>query len=101
VEFRHDGRIVATVLLASGGGSQRWSALEVRLAAAVAEIRAEVRPTYAIVGGAQGIQPRDVTPPLDVISGDAEGDIIEGPQLKMLAVDELRTNPEALPQLAA
>lgn len=101
VEFRHDGRIVATVLLASGGGSQRWSALEVRLAAAVAEIRAEVRPTYAIVGGAQGIQPRDVTPPLDVISGDAEDDIIEGPQLKMLAVDELRTNPEALPQLAA
>jgi hypothetical protein len=36
-----------------------------------------------------------------VISGDAEDDIIEGPQLKMLAVDELRTNPEALPQLAA
>jgi hypothetical protein len=99
VEFRHDGRIVATVLLASGGGTQRWTAMEVRLASVVTTIRPDFRPTHAIIGGALGIRPQDAVPPFDVIAGDDDGDIIAGPQLAMLAIDELRATPEILSEL--
>jgi hypothetical protein len=101
VEFRRDGKIVATVMLASGGGIQRWTAMEARVAAAAADIRPAFRPTHAIVGGAQGMRPQDVVPPLDVITGDGEGDIIGGPHLMMLAIEELRGDTETLIQLVA
>jgi hypothetical protein len=101
VEFRKDATIVASVLVASGGGTRRWMALEPRVRAVVGGLRSESRPEWAILGGVQGSAPEQVAPPEDLISGDAGHDIVAGEfVVDMVMIDELRNDPTKISEIA-
>lgn len=102
VEFRQDGTIVASVLVVSGGGTRRWTALEPRVRAVAASLRPETRPACAILGGVQGSRPEQIAPPEDLLSGDAGDDIITGePVMNLVMIDELRNDAARIRELAA
>ena len=102
VEFREGGTIVASVLVVSGGGTRRWTALEPRVRAVAASLRAETRPACAMLGGVQGSRPEQIAPPEDLLSGDAGDDIITGePVINLVMIDELRNDPARIRGIAA
>lgn len=102
VEFRQESTIVTSVLVVSGGGTRRWTALEPRVRAVVAGLRSERRPECAMLGGVQGWPPEQVAPPEDLISGDAGVDIVAGEfVIDMVTIDELRNDPAKIRELAA
>lgn len=102
VEFRDGTTLVASVLLMSGGGTRRWTALEPRVRAAAGRLLPEFRPEHAILGGVLGPPPAAITPPEDLVAGEASDDIIAGePLLLMLTVDELRDEPSRVRGRAA
>jgi hypothetical protein len=102
VEFRQNGTIVAIVLPASGAGTRRWTALEARIRTAATTMRAEMRPTHALVGGVQGERPNQVSPPEDVVTGETTDDIISGlVAVHLVSIDDLRNDPEVIRGLAA
>ena len=103
VEFRQDGHIVASVLMASGGGTRRWTAMEPRVRGFAASIRPETRPAWAILGGVHGSRPEQIAPPEDLISEESvDNNIIAGePAIDMVTIDELRNDPVTITGLAA
>jgi hypothetical protein len=102
VEFRTGSTITAATLLASGGGTRRWAALEPRVRTAAARLRPEARPVFAILGGVQGAAPEPIAPPEDLLSGGMSDDIIAGDLvMNLVMIDELRTDPARIRALAA
>ncbi len=102
VEFERDGTVVASVVLASGGGSRRWAALEPRVRSIVDDLQPESRPAYAVLGGVQGARPEHIAPPEDLISGHVRENIINGPpSIEMVTIDELRDNADAIRRLGS
>jgi len=102
VEFRQGNVIVASTILASGGGTRRWTALEPRIRTRAGHLRPEERPVSAILGGVQGVRPEQIAPPEDVLSGETSDDIIAGGiVMNLVMVDELREDPARIQALAA
>lgn len=102
VEFRQDAMIVTSVLVVSGGGTRRWTALEPRVRAIAASLRAETRPACAMLSGVQGSRPQQIAPPENLVSGDSGDDIITGePLITLVTIDELRNDPGRIRALVA
>jgi hypothetical protein len=102
VEFRQGSTIIASVLLASGGGTRRWAALEPQVRIVVGRLRPELRPVCAILGGVQGSRPEAIAPPEDLLSGETSDDIIAGELiLELVMIDELREDAARIRALAA
>lgn len=102
VEFRQGSTIVASTLLASGGGTRRWAALEPRVRSAAARLRTEARPVFAILGGVQGAPPESIAPPEDLLLGEQTEDIIAGDLIvNLVMIDDLRADPARIRALAA
>lgn len=74
-------RLIATIVITSGGGSNSVVALEPKiraLSAAIAEASGG-GPDVVLIGGVLA-GPIDTTPPSDIIAGEPTADLIGGPQ---------------------
>lgn len=90
-----ESKTVATILLASGRGVLRWSALEPRVRSEISKLGSGT--SRILVSGVVGARPVDNGPPLDVIASDDDSDIIAGADLvDFLTVDDLRSSPEVV-----
>lgn len=94
VEFRQEGRILGSVVLAHGRGIRRWLALEAKILSTERHWgRHDPQPRYALVAGVQGDRPK-VSPPEDVVLGERSDDIVRRYNIpRMISVDELRRTP--------
>lgn len=98
VEFRRDGRVAASFVIASGCGDRGKQAVE----AAVHSRRSQYRTCPAVlVGGTSASWATPPTPPKDIIQGDvSKQDILRGPTaLSLLHISELRDNHELIRQV--
>jgi hypothetical protein len=98
VEFRRDGRVVASFVMASGCGYRGRSAVE----AAVESRHSRHRTCQAVlVGGTSASWATPLTPPKDILQGDiSREDILVGPTvIPLLHVGELRDNHELIRQV--
>jgi hypothetical protein len=98
VEFRRDGRVAASFLIASGCGHRGRQAVE----AAVQSRRSEYRNCPAVlVGGTSASWTTPPTPPKDIVQGDvSKQDILRGPMsLPLLHISELRENHDLIRQV--
>lgn len=98
VEFRRDGRVAASFIIASGCGHRGRQAVE----AAVQSRRSQHRNCPAVlVGGTSASWTTPPTPPKDIIQGDVpKQDILRGPtSLPLLHICELRDNYDLIHQV--
>jgi hypothetical protein len=98
VEFRRDGRVAASFVIASGCGHRGRQAVE----AAVQLRRSQYRNCQAVlVGGTSASWATPPTPPKDIIQGDAsKQDILRGPMsLPLHHISELRDNHDLIRQV--
>jgi hypothetical protein len=55
-----------------------------------------------MLGGVQGSRPEQIAPPEDLITGDPGDDIITAePVITIVGIDELRSDPARIRELAA
>ena len=102
VEFERDGRIVVAFLVASGGGHRGRSAVEAEVESRRRQFRSRRSlPRGVLVGGTSDSWTTLVTPPEDVVRGDAiEGDIVSGSTaLLLLHISELRSDSRRIHEL--
>jgi DNA-binding transcriptional ArsR family regulator len=94
VEFRRDGRTLASYVFASGLGTRKYLGMEAALATRSRRYRElPVPPLGAIVGGTEDM-PTIPSAPVDIVSGDRPDDILSSPsRLRMFHVGVLRQNP--------
>lgn len=94
VEFRRDGRTIASYIFASGLGTQRYIAVEATLPSRSRRHRGLAsQPAGAIVSGTVDM-PSAPSAPADIVSGDEPEDILSSPShLRMFHVEALRQNP--------
>jgi len=93
----NDGGSQIRVKLASGNGVLRWSALEAKLIATSSAD--EAAPDVVLVAGVEGTRPAN-GPPLDLIGGLEEGDLVAGPiRAHFVHVDEVRADPSIIREL--
>lgn len=98
VEFRRDGRVAASFVIASGCGHRGKQAVE----AVVESRRAQYRTCPAVlVGGTSASWTTPPTPPKDIIQGDvSKQDILRGPTaLPLFHISELRENHDLIRQV--
>ncbi|PYT85746.1 MAG: hypothetical protein DMG36_27215 [Acidobacteria bacterium] len=98
VEFRRNGRVAASFVVASGCGHRGKQAVE----AIVESRRAQYRTCPAVlVGGTSASWTTPPTPPKDIIQGDvSKQDILRGPTtLPLFHISELRENQELIQQV--
>ena len=102
VELYSGGVICGRLLLASGSGTLRWSALEASVLEVLGRISTTVRPKHVLVSGVVGHRPPAPAPPENLVMGDVEDDIVLGSQRpRILAVDEIRSDPSIAEGLVA
>jgi hypothetical protein len=102
VEFRNDHRVTVSCLPASGAGALRWTAMEPRIVERIGRFLAHEKPSGVLISGMLGTLPASITPPEDIAYGNAEADITIGQLgLSYVTVDELRTDPVVIEQLAS
>jgi len=98
VEFRRDGRVAASFVLASGCGHRGKQAVE-----AVVELRRSQYCTCpaVLVSGTSASWTTPPTPPKDIIQGDvSKQDILRGPiTLPLFHISELRENHDLIRQV--
>jgi len=102
VEFHRDGRVVAAYLIASGCGYRGKAAVEARVESRRARYRSRQTPPQGVlVGGTSGTWNAALTPPSDVVRGDASAvDVVTGPAtLPLLHISELRADPSRIQQV--
>lgn len=97
VEFRRDGRVVASFVIASGCGHRGREAVE----AAVQTRRPQHRPCQAVLVGGTSASWTSPTPPEDIIQGDkSKQDILRGPTaLPLLHIADIRHNHDLIRQV--
>jgi hypothetical protein len=98
IEFRRDGRVAASFLIASGCGHRGRQAVE----AAVQSRRSQQRNSPSVlVAGTSASWTTPPTPPKDIIQGDvSKQDILRGPtSLPLFHIAELRENHELIRQV--
>lgn len=102
VNFRKDGGIVASTLVASGRGHMRWAEIEPRVRERIQNSDQAVAPAIAVLGGVMGTRPESITPPLNLIDGDPVDDILaDTDSMFMLSVDDVRSDPARASELAS
>jgi hypothetical protein len=101
IELRGNGRHASSFVAASGGGTLRWSALEAKVLIRLSRLHPIGRPTAALVSGVSGSRPDAIAPPDDLV-GDVDDDIVLATSAtRMVAVDELRQEPNMAELLVA
>ena len=95
VEFRRGDRVVSSHVFVSGGGTRRRAAVESELSSRRRRYKGlATPPSGAVVAGTSDAAGLPVTPPTDLINGDAPGDIVSGAwALPMFHTEVLRQNP--------
>lgn len=89
VEFRRNGQVVATHLLASGRGTRSVSAIEAELKKRQRRLRCRgAQPSGAIVSGTRATAALSV--PADVVLGDSSDSILGSSVLPIFEVSHLR-----------
>lgn len=99
VEYRRGDRVVASYVLASGRGTRGHARIEAMLSTRRSEFdRLSTQPVAAIVAGVRDSPPTG--PPLDVLIGEAEADIVYGPSaMPLIRADALRQDPAQISTL--
>lgn len=94
VQLYRDRQLVGALLPVSGGGVLRWAALEPRVLRALEQADGRHRLDFALVSGASGPINRAVAPPVDLLDGDSDWDIVSGNDgPAVIVVDDLRADP--------
>lgn len=110
VEFRRGDQVRASIVVASGGGTSRWLALEARIGAQEFRRRTrDPRPRLALVGGVPDGRPATIAPPFDLVretdssdGADAIRDVAGGEEpLQLVSIDEIRDSPALVESLVA
>ena len=96
VDFVDGENLVGSLILGSGRGTMRWGTVEATLYQRQARKGvAARRPSTALVGSISDQRPQAIAPPLDVLRGEVppESILSTGGPLRLVTVDELRSNP--------
>lgn len=87
------------ILALSGRGIRRWSQLDPLLSTKVTELSAP--PELVLAAGFQGTRPPEWAPPEDIVMPKDGDDITVGvPPLRVISIDDLRSNPDLLEEVA-
>lgn len=87
------------ILVLSGRGTRRWSQLDPLLATRVSE--PGTAPELVLAAGFQGVRPPEWAPPKDIVVSEAGDDITVGmAQPRVIAIDDLRSDPDLLNEVA-
>ena len=89
--LNENGRIKATILVATGKGTRKLGALESAIKDMCREIgeSSVAPPDVVLVGGVvPDVAPTNAAAPLDIVEGDEAGDIISGPQTPLVVIAE-------------
>lgn len=88
------------ILGLSGQGTRRWASIEPLIAQQVGQLSHS--PDLVLAGGFQGPLPDSLSPPEDIVNGDANDDITQGiPGPWVIPVDQLRANPAQYASMVA
>lgn len=107
VVFQPDGTVVLSgptqpprrVLLVSGRGTRRWSQLDPLLASRTGDANAAAE--LVLAAGFQGTRLSEWGPPDDIVAAEARDDITVGaPAPRVIAIDDLRSDPELIDEVA-
>lgn len=87
------------ILALSGRGIRRWSQLDPLLSTKVTEPR--TAPEMILAAGFQGTRPAEWAPPDDIVMPRDRDDITVGvPPPRVISIDDLRSNPDLLEEVA-
>lgn len=106
VEFVKDGRVMGSVIAASGRGNRNWTSMEAAISQnPFGRARRVTPPRFGLLAGVEGErpEPEEIAPPEFLLDGQDGDDSILGGDgaLRLVSVEELRESPERALEIIA